>query len=284
MIFIAFALVLLSALVHACWNLFAKQSINKITFLWLIHIISFFMLLPYFLIKLPEVELQGYVILSLLLSMMFQIFYVISIHYSYTLGDLSQTYPILRGSASVFVPVASLIFFQESLSPIGWIGILVMLFGIFLMSRSKQPKADQQQKAKLAMLIAVGGGISITGYTLNDKILLQTMEPLMIIQFQNIFHSLAFLWGSLHSGHPVAEWKKNWKIILLGALFMPGSYLLFLFALQLAQVSQLAPMREINIVFGAILGTLILKERNGRQKFISSAFIVLGIMILGFFG
>lgn len=65
---------------------------------------------------------------------------------------------------------------------------------------------------------------------------------------------------------------------------MPGSYLVFLFALKIAQVGQLAPIREISIVFGAILGALILKEKQGRRKIISSIVIVIGVLILSFFG
>lgn len=110
------------------------------------------------------------------------------------------------------------------------------------------------------------------------------MGPLMIIQFQNYIYGVSLLWGIGGFGQLKEEWKVNWKIILLGALFVPGAYALFLYAMQLAQVAQLAPLREISIVFGAILGMLFLKETQGKRRIVSSLIIVLGITVLGFLG
>ena len=48
------------------------------------------------------------------------------------------------------------------------------------------------------------------------------------------------------------EWKTNWRTIVLGGII--GGYLLFLLALHILPLAQLAPMREIGTVFGTILG------------------------------
>jgi len=281
MVLIAFVLVLLSAIIHSLWNLFAKQSIHKITFLWLIHVISFVMILPYFLMKISDVTLQGFTIVILLLSMFFQIIYIISLSISYSWGDYSQTYPILRGTASLVVPILSIVIFREYITVLGWLGIIIIFFGIFSLSEGAN---QQTKKARLATLFAIAGGLSITGYTISDKFLLDHMDPIIIIQFQNFFHMIGFGWASFTAGKINIEWKTNWKIILLGALFMPGAYLVFLFALKIAQVGQLAPIREISIVFGAILGALILKEKQGKRTIISSIVIVIGVIILGLYG
>lgn len=220
-------------------------------------------------------------ILILFGSLFFQVLYVINMSLSYSLGDYSLTYPILRGTASFLIPICSIVLFKESISIIGWIGIMIIFISILSLSDFMKKESI---KNKYVVLLAVAGGLSITGYTLSDKVLLSILDPIMIFQFQNIIHILAFLWISISSGQLKQEWITNWKIILLGAIFVPGSYIIFLFALKLVQVGQLAPIREISIVFGAILGTLILKEKQGKKKIISSIFIVIGVIILAMYG
>ncbi|WP_052153867.1 EamA family transporter [Thermoactinomyces daqus] len=80
------------------------------------------------------------------------------------------------------------------------------------------------------------------------------------------------------------EWVFNRKTILLGGILAPGGYLLFLFALSLAEVAQLAPMREIGTVFGTVLGILVLRERHGLRWMAGSAMITLGVIMLGVWG
>ncbi|WP_342515249.1 DMT family transporter [Sporosarcina sp. FSL K6-1522] len=277
----AFMLVIFSGLIHSLWNLFVKQSVSKITFLWSIHLVSFILLLPYFLLELPNLQLDGFGILLLMGSMTFQVFYVFTLITGYTIGELSLVYPVLRGSAALLVPITSILFFGDQLSILGWVGLLLILIGVFSMGNVN---LQMGKKVKLSILIALAGGVSIAGYTLSDKVLLEYMSPIMIIQFQNFIYSIALLWGSFNSKQLKEEWTTNWKIILLGSLFVPGAYVLFLFALQLAQVSQLAPMREISIVFGTLLGLLFLKERQGIGKLVASCIIVIGIIVLGLFG
>ncbi len=281
MVLIAFILVVLSGLIHSLWNLFAKQSISKITFLWLIHLVSFCLLLPYFLLEIPKIQMDGLGVLMLMGSMFFQVLYGISLIKGYTLGELSVVYPILRGSASLLIPIISVAIFGDRLSILGWAGLLLILAGVVSIGNINL-KSDKN--VKLAMLIALGGGVSITGYTLSDKVLLGYMSPLLIIQFSNFILLLALLWGAFSSKKLKQEWTTNWRIILLGALFVPGAYVLFLYALRLAQVAQLAPMREMSIVFGALFGVLFLREEQVLRKSISSCVIVIGIIILGLLG
>lgn len=80
------------------------------------------------------------------------------------------------------------------------------------------------------------------------------------------------------------ELSKNWRMVLLCGLIAPCGYLLFLFALSLGPVEQLAPMREIGTVFGTLMGILILREKQGARRIISSLLITSGVIILGVYG
>lgn len=282
MAILSFSLVIVSGLIHALWNLFAKQSVNKMTFFWSVHFVSFIMLMPYFIKELPEIHLDGAAVLLLMGTMFFQVLYTLCMIIGYTAGELSLVYPILRGSASLLIPLISVIFLGDKLTLLGWIGLIIILTGICLVSRG-DVKANNK-KIKESILIAFCGGIAITGYTLSDKVLLEYVSPFAIFQFQNFIQVLALFWGALHSKSLKKEWIVNWRVILLGAIFVPGAYLTFLFALKLTQVAQLAPLREISIVFGAFLGAFFLQEPQGFRKIIGAIIIVLGIVILGLYG
>ena len=79
------------------------------------------------------------------------------------------------------------------------------------------------------------------------------------------------------------EWRLNKKTIAVSGFIAPGGYLLFLFALTLAPVSALAPMREIGTAIGAMLGIWLLKEKGGSRRITAAAFITIGVIIIGIY-
>ena len=59
-----------------------------------------------------------------------------------------------------------------------------------------------------------------------------------------------------------------------------GSYAIALWAMTRAPVASVAALRETSVLFAAILGTWLLKERFGVQRAIGTAVIVAGVMAL----
>jgi drug/metabolite transporter (DMT)-like permease len=77
-----------------------------------------------------------------------------------------------------------------------------------------------------------------------------------------------------------AEWKLN-RIRILGAgTFDFLSYVLILTALTFSPISYIAPAREIGIVLGVLLGSILLKEPFGKGRILGSSMIVLGITLV----
>ncbi|GAF08836.1 EamA family transporter [Paenibacillus pini] len=72
--------------------------------------------------------------------------------------------------------------------------------------------------------------------------------------------------------------------MMLGAILNPGSYLLFLFAMQQAPMAHISPLREIGTVFATFLGILLLKEQNGLKRILCSVVIFCGILLIGIWG
>ena len=61
-----------------------------------------------------------------------------------------------------------------------------------------------------------------------------------------------------------------------------GSYAIALWAMTRAPVASVAALRETSVLFAALLGALLLKERFGVQRAIGTGVIVAGVIALRF--
>jgi drug/metabolite transporter (DMT)-like permease len=84
----------------------------------------------------------------------------------------------------------------------------------------------------------------------------------------------------LRRGAIAAEWRRGPGAVFGVALLMTSGYVLILLALRIAPVSYVAPARELGIVFGALLGSVLLREGHLPQRATGSALIVAGVLLL----
>jgi uncharacterized membrane protein len=278
----AVLLVLASGFLHAVWNLLTKRSGDKKTFLWAAQSVSALLYLPWTWHDLARTELTASGWLFLLLSVLLHGLYMHLLAAAYEAGDLSQVYPIMRGASPLLVPLAGVLLLGEPLTLWGWLGVLAIIAGIALLSEAspRRPGAGNRK----APLLALAVGLSIAAYIVTDKIALNHVTPVVLIEATNIGNALVLLPAVLRSGRVKAEVRQRKWTMLLGGALMPSGYLLFLFALSLAPVAVLAPMREIGTVFGAALGIAVLKESGGMRRLLSSCLITVGVIVLGVSG
>ncbi|WP_068615508.1 SMR family transporter [Paenibacillus tuaregi] len=279
-------LVVASGMAHAVWNLFTKQSRNKSVFLWSIMMLPTILLLPSLIQELGLQSLSAEAYALMALSAVLQALYSWLLSQAYELGDLSQVYPVMRGASTLLVPLVGVILLKESLSGAGWFGIGLMLCGFLVhagMGTRKHDLSVRLQEIK-PFFMALGIGACITCYVFVDKLNLQHISPLALLEVTNIGFVAGLTPQVLLSGELRAEWKANWRTMLLGAVLNPGSYLLFLFAMQQAPMAHIGPLRETGTVFATLLGVLLLKEKQGTQRIIGSVVIAGGILIVGMWG
>ena len=62
------------------------------------------------------------------------------------------------------------------------------------------------------------------------------------------------------------------------------TYYLVLLAMQLSCVSYVGSVREMSVVFGAFLGSTLLREGYGRTRVLMSALVFLGTLLIGVAG
>ncbi|GAB1156038.1 DMT family transporter [Paenibacillus illinoisensis] len=279
-------LVLASGMAHAVWSMFTKRSLNKSVFLWSIMMIPTVILLPVLIVELVREPLTMPAYALLVLSMALQALYSWLLSQTYELGDLSQIYPIMRGTSTLLVPLIGVFFLGETLSSFGWIGIACMLGGFLVLSGvgGKDAKQGSRKQGLKPVLMALCVGLCTTSYVFVDKLNLQHISPLSLLEVTNIGFVAGLTPALLASRQLRQEWKVNRSTIMLGALLNPGSYLLFLFALEQAPMARLGPLREVGTVFAAFLGILLLKEQQGKKRILCSIVIFGGILLIGMWG
>jgi uncharacterized membrane protein len=57
---------------------------------------------------------------------------------------------------------------------------------------------------------------------------------------------------------------------------------MILFALQISKVSYVAAVREVSIVFSALIGIMLLQEKNASKKLFGAVLISMGVVLIGF--
>ncbi len=175
-------LLLVAALLHALANLFLKQSRDKLAFTWWMLGATCVLGSPCWLLV-SNIRLEGW--LFILASGALEAMYFYALSRAYTLGDLSQVYPIARGSAPLFIVVWAGIFLRERPSALGLIGVASIVVGIYLinlprLAEWRQPLLHLRSAATRWALIT---GLLISAYMVTDKAGVELVDPLIYLYF-----------------------------------------------------------------------------------------------------
>jgi uncharacterized membrane protein len=282
---LAIFLVIMSGLLHAVWNLLAKRSFNQVVFLWSFQWVAVVVYLPWALSAIGRhpVPMKGWMLLGLTAAVHGT--YVLLLANTYSRGDLSQVYPLMRGVSPILVPVLGVALLGERLSAPGWLGVGAVIAGIGMLGEWRRPMASRGPRPlSQATWLALGVGLSIAAYTTLDKVTLHYVPAVALNDGSNLGNLITLSWWALRSRVIQMEWAAHWKTIIMGGIISPGGYLLFLMALQMAPVARLAPIREIGTVFATVLGIVVLKEAQGRRRMVASGMITVGVVLLAILG
>ncbi len=279
----ALGLVLLSALLHASWNLLAKRSGGDITFIWLADALSVLFYAPVtlvvFFVEKPNLGWRE--LLFVLFSSTLHLGYFVLLMRGYRTGDLSLVYPLARGTGPVLSTFAAIVFFGERPGVVAIGGALLIAVGVFLLAGG--PKGVTGAGAGQAVAYGLFTGGFIAAYTLWDK---QGVSALLIPPV--LYYTLTTL-GRITILAPYiaprwADIRREWathRMEALGvSLFSPLSYILVLTALSFSPVSYIAPAREVSILVGAIMGARLLSEEDSGRRVAASCAVVIGIAAL----
>lgn len=270
-------IILVAALSHAICHSILKENKNPLGILGITSVIEIIIFTPLVMsVPFPS----NFIWVLIIISAILHGFYRLLVIYSYNYGDLSFVYPIARGSSSLLLAIISLVFLTDNISLLGFVAILIVCLGLFLISFSAKIEFNYSAFS-LGLLTA----IMITTYTLIDGIGVRNSEnSLTYISWMLLLNGTPPLAASLlikNNGLRIINKDLVFKGILFGIL-APLAYGLVVWCMQYLPIAYVSSMRETSIIFATLIGLLILNEKNASKRILYSIIIVIGISLLYF--
>jgi drug/metabolite transporter (DMT)-like permease len=282
---LALVLVLFSAVAHAAWNFIAKRASGGPTFNWLFDSLSVLVCLPLGIaqVLLQPVHLGWTEAIFIVGSGILHLAYFLLLGQGYRVGDLSLVYPLARGAGPMLSTAAAILIFGEHPTPLALFGAVLIGVGVFVLAGS--PQMLRSSKAGASVVFALLTGVVIAGYTLWDKQAVSEtgvgLPPVLYFYLFTVCRA-AMLTPYALSRWPAVrvEWRLHKRHALGIALLSPLSYILVLYALSVSPVSYVAPVREIGILLGALMGARWLAESEGRRRLAGAVAMLAGVVAL----
>ena len=274
----ALLLVTGAAVLHAAWNALAKRGRDPVVFLWWVGVVASVLYAPIALAVLWQQGLRVAAIPFVIATVILHACYFFTLGRAYGSGDFSLVYPIARGLGVALVPMAALALFDERLSPLGALGVVLVAAGIFFLHwRPGAWNGAALRGSGTGWALATG--VLIATYSLVDKAGVARISPLAYIWLMEM--------GSCALLTPVAlakrdvlrrEWSMNRATIVAAALMSPTAYLLVLFAFLLSKTGYVVAAREMSIVLSAIIGSVWMKEGALGRRLAGAAVVLTGVV------
>ncbi|MFI3903339.1 EamA family transporter [Ochrobactrum sp. S1502_03] len=271
-------IVLCGAFFHASWNAIVKGGGDKF-FAAACVVGAAGLIAVFFLPFLPLPHPSSWIYIAL--STITQIFYMSLVAAAYKSGDMSEAYPIMRGTPPLLVALVSAPLIGETIGLGGWIGVMLICAGVLAMALDAR-RRNGGTSSMTALLALTNAGF-IAAYTIIDGVGVRASG-----------HTLSYtLWLFLVNAFPLAGWalyrepdrflhyiRNHWRPSLIGGLGTLLSYGLALWAMTMAPIAVVAALRETAILFGILISASILKEKIGLPRFLAAGLIVLGAITL----
>ncbi|WP_191905895.1 EamA family transporter [Nitrincola iocasae] len=292
---LALVLVLISACMHAGWNLLGKKQVPSLAFFSLAMLGGALLFAPLLLVGRDWVGLGTDFWWLLLFSGGFQGVYMAGLAWAYARGEISVLYPLARALPVLLVPCVSFIIWQHlalSLRDIG--GMLLIALAGFMLPLVRPSAFSWSLYLTPAlgfMLMAAAGTV---GYSLIDKSAIDLMRAdglsatLAGLQYMVLQAWMAVLWmfpvvALMPSERAAARLLLQGpaRIWVLAGLMVLSTYGLVLIAMAYTEdVSYLVALRQASIPLGALLGVFWLKETLSGFRWFSLALMMTGLVLV----
>lgn len=284
---LAFFLIIVSAVMHALWNMFVKQSRHKTVFIWWMFVSSgllFTLSLPFIPGPIPVPD-REVILISIGGGGCFVLYHLLTGR-AYRSGDLSLTYPLCQTSM-VYVPIWGGLLLGEQLSLIGCSGIALVVLGAYTVQMQRLSLAELLRPFRnlkdSSVRAALAAGFVYSFGAMLDKAGVQRYSPLYFTWLMVVIMLLlmsANLLRPRYRSQVGAEWRENWRSILMSGPIMMASFLTFRYGLKMAPLSYAVPVRQVSILVGVLIGVVFLNESFGRVRLASALLILAGAFLI----
>jgi drug/metabolite transporter (DMT)-like permease len=266
------AAVLAAALLHASWQALVKSSGDGVIALAGMNLVSGSVALAVLPFVRPPTPAAALIIAF---SLLLHSGYKIALAQLYARADLSVGYPVARGLTPIFAVALALLFLGEVPRGPTLAGVLAISLGIAGLVFERAARGVSA--ASLAAAVVVG--LSVAAYSALDAYGVRLngnwlgFTAWLVVADSALFLAYAL---ATRRGKALSQWRRAWARTLVSGALGLASYGVFMWALARAQVGAVAALRETSIVFAALVGTLVLKERMTRARLLSILLVAAG--------
>ncbi len=205
-------------------------------------------------------------------------------------GDLSLVYPIVR-STPAFLPLVAVPLLGESVSPLGALGIAVVVGGVWLVQSEGRLRVEALRGpgvgfAALALLATLAYSLlDKHGMSLFAKAPWSSALPKAVVFFFLLYVSTTLVFVPLalprlsrRSFAALARAEGGRAALSLAVSVV--SYGLILEAFRSAAASYVVAVRQSSVIFALVIAMLWLGERPGRARVLGAGATVLGVALV----
>ena len=192
-------------------------------------------------------------------------------------GPINATRPVL-------VLVGAMLIFGERLNAYQWVGVVLAIASIFLMSRAGKKENIDFKSNKwvwcvgLATLMGVISG-------LYDKHIMRSLNPMFVQSWFNFYQMIimtficAFLWYPKR--HTTTPFQWRWTILLISIFICLGD---FAYYTSLSDpdslISVVSLVRRSSVIISFACAVIFFKERNLKAKILDLAILLVGMAFI----
>ena len=192
-------------------------------------------------------------------------------------GPINATRPVI-------VLVGAMLIFGERLNACQWIGVLISLSSIFLMSRAgKKENIDFRSNrwiwcvATATLLGAVSG--------LYDKYIMKSLSPMFVQSWFNFYQMIimavicGLMWYPKRHQITPFHWSRAIPLISIFICLADFAYFTSLNDSD-SMISVVSLVRRSSVIISFICGVIIFKERNIKAKLLDLALLLAGMAFI----
>jgi drug/metabolite transporter (DMT)-like permease len=261
---------------HAGWNAMIKVGLDRFSSILLVVLAQIgigTVLLPFF--PLPAAAAWPWILASAVIHTA----YKLSLIRAYEHGDLSQVYPLARGTAPLVVAFVSAVALGKATTPTKTLAIVCIGLGVCFMAFRRGIGAMSPKAIGYAFVTAA----CTASYTLVDGIGARVSGSASgFILMLSIIDGMLTCAYALATRGPAAftRLRPAWRSGLTAGAMSLASYWIAVWAFTKAPIALVAALRETSVLFAMLIAVLLLKEKAGANRIMAALFITCGVVLM----